>query len=132
MHSKRPESQELDKIAAATLAYYEARAEDFRAGTRDHDVSQNIAALLRHIKGERLSRSCSVAALRVGCGVHGARVLLSPDGIAPRTAAMAGERMAQAAGLPRHAGSRPPLPRRLSPRLRRSSSGCPRKAGSLC
>ncbi|MNV25643.1 hypothetical protein D3C71_1167460 [compost metagenome] len=27
-------------------------AEDFREGTRDHDVSQNIDALLRHIQGE--------------------------------------------------------------------------------
>jgi hypothetical protein len=43
----RIEPHELDKIAAATLAYYEQRAEDFRAGTRDHDVSQNISALLR-------------------------------------------------------------------------------------
>ncbi len=39
------------KIAADTLEYYNQRAEDFRAGTRDHDVSQNIAALLQHIEG---------------------------------------------------------------------------------
>jgi len=52
MHTKRLEPHELDKVATATLAYYEQRAEDFRAGTRDHDVSQNIAALLRHIDGE--------------------------------------------------------------------------------
>jgi SAM-dependent methyltransferase len=39
-------------ITARTLAYYEHRAEEFRAGTQDHDVSQNIEALLRHIKGE--------------------------------------------------------------------------------
>src|SRR5258708_4412861 len=52
MHSKRLEPQELDKISTATLAYYEERAEDFRAGPRDHDVSQNIATLLRHIDGE--------------------------------------------------------------------------------
>src|ERR1700732_382579 len=43
---------ELDDIATRTLAYYEQRAEGFRDGTRDHDVSQNIAALLRHIEGE--------------------------------------------------------------------------------
>ena len=36
-------------IATLTLAHYAQRAEEFRAGTRDHDVSQNIAALLRHI-----------------------------------------------------------------------------------
>jgi SAM-dependent methyltransferase len=44
--------QEVRKITARTLAYYEQRADEFRAGTRDHDVSQNIAALLRHIEGE--------------------------------------------------------------------------------
>ncbi|MDB5989120.1 MAG: methyltransferase type 11 [Herbaspirillum sp.] len=38
---------DLAQIASATLAHYSARAEDFREGTRDHDVSQNIAALLR-------------------------------------------------------------------------------------
>jgi SAM-dependent methyltransferase len=43
-------SLELSKIAAATLAHYEQRAEQFRAGTHDHDVSQNINALLRHIE----------------------------------------------------------------------------------
>jgi len=43
---------DLDEIAARTLAHYEQSAEDFREGTRDHDVSQNIAALLRHIEGE--------------------------------------------------------------------------------
>jgi SAM-dependent methyltransferase len=42
---------ELQRISAATLEHYQQRAEDFRAGTRDHDVSQNIAALLRHIEG---------------------------------------------------------------------------------
>jgi SAM-dependent methyltransferase len=41
-----------DRVTARTLAYYEGRAEAFRAGTRDHDVSQNIAALLKHIEGE--------------------------------------------------------------------------------
>jgi SAM-dependent methyltransferase len=41
---------EVGKIAAGTLAYYEQHAEDFRAGTRDHDVSQNLAALLRRVE----------------------------------------------------------------------------------
>jgi SAM-dependent methyltransferase len=40
----------LAEIAGGTLAHYNAHAEDFRAGTRDHDVSQNIDALLRHIE----------------------------------------------------------------------------------
>jgi SAM-dependent methyltransferase len=39
-------------ISALTLAHYNQRADHFREGTRDHDVSQNIAALLRHIRGE--------------------------------------------------------------------------------
>jgi SAM-dependent methyltransferase len=43
---------DLDKIAALTLGHYNQSAEDFRDGTRDHDVSQNIDALLRHIEGE--------------------------------------------------------------------------------
>ena len=42
---------DLDEISAQTLAHYNQRAEDFRVGTSDHDVSQNIGALLRHIVG---------------------------------------------------------------------------------
>ena len=49
---KRNEPHEVRETTARTLAYYENRAEEFRAGTKDHDVSQNIAALLRHIQGE--------------------------------------------------------------------------------
>ena len=44
--------QDLAKITATTVGHYNEVADDFREGTRDHDVSQNIAALLRHIKGE--------------------------------------------------------------------------------
>ena len=44
------EPDDLQRIAAGTLAHYEARADDFREGTRDHDVSQNIAALLQSIE----------------------------------------------------------------------------------
>jgi len=44
--------QDLEKISALTLEYYNQHAEDFFAGTRDHDVSQNIAALLHHIHAE--------------------------------------------------------------------------------
>ncbi|AVB23957.1 class I SAM-dependent methyltransferase [Pseudomonas syringae pv. syringae] len=43
--------QTLAQITAATLGNYNSVADDFRAGTRDHDVSQNIDALLRHIEG---------------------------------------------------------------------------------
>ena len=44
--------QDVEKIAVLTLEYYDQRVEDFWEGTRDHDVSQNIAALLQHIGGE--------------------------------------------------------------------------------
>jgi SAM-dependent methyltransferase len=39
-----------EDIALTTLAYYEQRAQAFWEGTRNHDVSQNIDALLRHIE----------------------------------------------------------------------------------
>ncbi|SEI54621.1 Methyltransferase domain-containing protein [Azotobacter beijerinckii] len=44
------EASDLEQITATTLQHYAASAESFREGTRDHDVSQNIAALLRHIE----------------------------------------------------------------------------------
>src|SRR3546814_1545690 len=46
-----PSHDENRQISALTLDYYQRNAAGFQAGTRDHDVSQNIAALLRHIKG---------------------------------------------------------------------------------
>ncbi len=42
---------DIERIARLTLAHYNQRADEFREGTRDHDVSQNINALLRHIGG---------------------------------------------------------------------------------
>lgn len=57
------EPQDLDKIAALTLEHYNQRAQDFWEGTRGHDVSQNIAALLRHIEGEP-----PFSILDLGCG----------------------------------------------------------------
>ena len=44
--------QDVEKIAVLTLEHYNQRVEDFWEGTRDHNVSQNIAALLQHIAGE--------------------------------------------------------------------------------
>jgi len=44
--------QDLARISGLTLAHYDERAEDFWEGTRGHDVTQNIEALLRHIAGE--------------------------------------------------------------------------------
>ena len=43
---------QLRHISDQTLDHYNQRADSFEAGTRDHDVSQNIAALLRHLHGQ--------------------------------------------------------------------------------
>lgn len=43
--------EDLAEIARGTLAHYDANAESFWEGTRDHDVSQNYAALLGAIEG---------------------------------------------------------------------------------
>jgi SAM-dependent methyltransferase len=51
------------RVARETIAYYERRAEAFWEGTRDHDVRQNIDALLRHIEG-----APPFAILDFGCG----------------------------------------------------------------
>jgi len=50
-------------ISAGTLKHYDDRADDFWAGTRDHDVTQNIDALLRHIRATPPFRI-----LDLGCG----------------------------------------------------------------
>ena len=63
MRGKQLESADLEQIRAATLEHYEQHAEVFRAATRDHDVSQNISALLRHIRGE-----APYTILDFGCG----------------------------------------------------------------
>jgi SAM-dependent methyltransferase len=55
--------QDLDKIADVTLDYYNRHAKDFWEGTRDHDISQNITAILHHIEGER-----PFTILDFGCG----------------------------------------------------------------
>ena len=54
---------ELARIAAGTLEHYEQRADDFWRGTRDHDVSQNIGELLRHLEG-----APPFTILDLGCG----------------------------------------------------------------
>ena len=55
--------EDLALIAAKTLEHYNERADEFWVGTRDHDVTQNIEALLRHIRGARPLRI-----LDLGCG----------------------------------------------------------------
>lgn len=54
---------QLQQITTRTLAHYQASAEGFREGTRDHDVSQNIEALLRHTRG-----TAPLSILDFGCG----------------------------------------------------------------
>jgi SAM-dependent methyltransferase len=55
--------RDLEKIGALTLEHYNQRAEDFWDGTRDHNVSQNIEALLQSIDGNP-----PFAILDFGCG----------------------------------------------------------------
>lgn len=50
-------------ISAATLQHYGQNAERFREGTWDHDVQQNIDALLRHITARP-----PLTILDLGCG----------------------------------------------------------------
>jgi SAM-dependent methyltransferase len=59
----KPDDRELQAITTRTIAHYDASAESFWEGTRDHDVSQNYAALLDAIEG-----SPPFAILDLGCG----------------------------------------------------------------
>ena len=54
----------MDEVSRLTLAHYDQRAEEFWRGTRDHDVRQNIQALLKHLEG--VSPPCTI--LDFGCG----------------------------------------------------------------
>ncbi len=71
--------EDLQHIAAGTLAHHEQHAQSYWEGTRDHDVGQNIAALMKHIPGPP-----PFDLLDFGCGP------------ADRAAAQAGERVTQA------------------------------------
>jgi SAM-dependent methyltransferase len=53
----------MDPVTARTLEYYSQNAQQFRAGTRDHDVRQNIDALLTRIESAPPFRI-----LDFGCG----------------------------------------------------------------
>ena len=55
--------RDLTHITDVTLEHYDQRAEDFWEGTREHDVSQNLAALLQAIEGPP-----PFAILDLGCG----------------------------------------------------------------
>jgi len=55
--------RDLKKITDLTLEHYNQCAEDFWKGTRDHNVRQNIEALLQTIEGSK-----PFAILDLGCG----------------------------------------------------------------
>ena len=56
-------NEDLTKITARTLEHYNEHAKEFWYGTRDHDVKQNVEALLRHIGG-----TSPLCILDFGCG----------------------------------------------------------------
>jgi SAM-dependent methyltransferase len=60
---KRLSPDDLAVITARTLSHYDAAAEEFRAGTASHDVSENYAALLGAIETPP-----PFVLLDVGCG----------------------------------------------------------------
>lgn len=66
------------EISRRTLAYYEGRSREFWEGTCDHDVSQNIDALLEAIGGEGPFRI-----LDFGCGPGRDLLALSERGHQP-------------------------------------------------
>jgi SAM-dependent methyltransferase len=55
--------RDLEIISSLTLEDYNLRAEQFWEGTRDHDVSQNIAAMLQYIESDP-----PITLLDFGCG----------------------------------------------------------------
>ena len=68
----------LEEISRTTLAHYEQGAEGFWHGTRDHDVTQNIDALLESIEVEAPFRI-----LDFGCGPGRDLLTLSARGHEP-------------------------------------------------
>jgi len=60
---KEPDTTALRAVAARTLSHYETGAESFWEGTRGHDVSQNLQALLG-----ALPPQTGLRILDLGCG----------------------------------------------------------------
>jgi SAM-dependent methyltransferase len=56
-------TRDLTTISSRTLDHYNERADDFWEGTRQHDVTQNVDALLTKIEGE-----APFTILDFGCG----------------------------------------------------------------
>ena len=69
-------SESMRALSARTIGHYEANAERFWLGTRDHDVNQNIDALVRALPGEGPHR-----VLDFGCGPGRDLVSLSLLGV---------------------------------------------------
>ena len=63
MERVRLNQDELKAIAGRTLQHYDHNAQQFREATQDHDVSQNIQALLQYIEGPK-----PFTILDFGCG----------------------------------------------------------------
>ena len=59
---------QAQEVVAITIAEYDRMAAVYRRGTADHDVSQNIAALLEAIEGE-----APYVTLDLGCGPGASR-----------------------------------------------------------
>src|SRR5258705_11096879 len=57
------DAEQLRRISELTIAHYDRLAKAYWDGTRDHDVSQNYAALLDAIEGDP-----PYAILDLGCG----------------------------------------------------------------
>lgn len=70
--------EDLERISARTLDHYRSNAQRFREGTQDHDVSQNVAALLDRIVG-----APPLAILDFGCGPGRDLVAFARRGHAP-------------------------------------------------
>ncbi|WP_296493389.1 class I SAM-dependent methyltransferase [Rhodoferax sp.] len=83
---------DLQRVAERTLAYYDQNAQAFWEGTRDHDVSQNIDALLKHIRAVS-----PFELLDLGCGPG--RDLMSFKALGHRVTGLEGS--AQLAALAR-------------------------------
>src|SRR5947209_17989100 len=60
---RRYDAEQVRRLSAMTIAYYDRFAEAFWEGTRYHDVSQNYAALLKAIEGDP-----PYSILDLGCG----------------------------------------------------------------
>lgn len=61
--SRALDDAQLRRTSEVTIGHYDRTAEDFRDGTRDHDVSQNYKALLEAIEGDP-----PFSILDLGCG----------------------------------------------------------------